>query len=221
MQHWKRIGLCSLGLFLFCSFFLSINSAGQTEAFLHSSTKAPSSWNVQHNVLSSSSLLITPSCGRYNIFKSNVNKMIWENRKKSYQKGRLYALDDKRKTVIPTEDEATAISTDEKELTLTEKVKNAGISGILAYALTELGFWLISLPSAIFYYHYQTNEWLNFTTSEDKVKVAAFSAAFVSFARLIVPLRLGLALALTPFINKTIVQPLQDRGFLLSKAENE
>lgn len=129
----------------------------------------------------------------------------------------LYAVKDEE-----TSDENSPSATEENEMTLSEKMKNAGVSGVVAYALTELGFWLISLPSAVVYYHYQTNEWLNFATSEDKVKVAAFSAAFVSFARLVVPLRLGLALALTPFISKTIVQPLQESGLFVAKdAENE
>lgn len=218
----KKLGFLFLSFLISLGIFFISSRSCYTEGFLLfpcNLAPCPSTFSVRDNLgvsfsrSSHSRNIFSGIPLPHNVIKSNVNKRKWG-------KSRLYSLDDKKQTLIPTTTEDEKVS-EKKELTLTEKVKNAGISGVFAYALTELGFWIISLPSAILYYHYQTNEWLNFNTSEDQVKVAAFSAAFVSFARLVVPLRLGLALALTPFINKTIVEPLQERGFLLPKTETE
>ena len=50
-------------------------------------------------------------------------------------------------------------------------IKTAGISGTIAYATSELGFWMISLPVIISSYHTSTNEWLNINDATDRVSV--------------------------------------------------
>jgi hypothetical protein len=51
--------------------------------------------------------------------------------------------------------------------------------------------------------------------------VAAFSAGFLTFARVALPLRAAVALALTPALDKYVVRPLVARGVLTEKEEEE
>lgn len=57
------------------------------------------------------------------------------------------------------------------EIDLKEKIKTAGLAGALAYGGTELAFWIISVPLAVFGYHQTTGEWLDLTSLEGKEKV--------------------------------------------------
>lgn len=59
----------------------------------------------------------------------------------------------------------------EPEVDFKEKIKSAGLAGALAYGSTELAFWIISVPLAIFTYYRTTGEWLDLTTLEGKEKV--------------------------------------------------
>ena len=82
------------------------------------------------------------------------------------------------------------------------KIKSLGTSGIIAYIITELGFWATSLPSALLALHEEEGRWLSLTDEADRVKVIAFAATIVTGARLLVPLRLSMALALAPVVDK-------------------
>lgn len=62
----------------------------------------------------------------------------------------------------------------EPEVDLKEKIKSAGLAGALAYGGTELGFWLISIPLAVFGYYESTGEWLDLSSLEGKEKVCLF-----------------------------------------------
>ncbi|CAM9663479.1 unnamed protein product, partial [Laminaria digitata] len=107
----------------------------------------------------------------------------------------------------------------EPEIDFKEKIKSAGLAGALAYGGTELAFWIISVPLAVVGYHQTTGEWLDLTTLEGKEEASGggaggaslfgLTAGFLTFARLVVPLRIALALALTPAMDKYIV-----KGFL-------
>lgn len=107
---------------------------------------------------------------------------------------------------------------EEKELSetqkLLQKVKQAGTAGAISYALWELGFWGISIPVCIFGYREVTGHWPDLTNSEDLQKVGAEAFAFVNFARLAVPLRIGLALSTTGWIDENVVQKFmkKDKG---------
>lgn len=46
------------------------------------------------------------------------------------------------------------------------------------------------------------------------IQVAGFSAGFLAFARVALPLRAAVALALTPALDKYIVRPLVEKGVL-------
>lgn len=78
-----------------------------------------------------------------------------------------------------------------------------GTAGAISYALWELGFWGLSLPVCIFGYQQATGHWPDFGDVEDQKKIAAEAFAFVNFARLAVPLRIGLALSTVSFLRRS------------------
>lgn len=86
------------------------------------------------------------------------------------------------------------------------KVKDAGTAGVISYALWELGFWFVSIPVVLFGYYEVAGHWPDLTNSDDMGKLAAEAFAFVNFARFAVPLRIGLALSTTPWIEENIVE---------------
>mmetsp|Transcript_20571 Transcript_20571/g.30872 ORF Transcript_20571/g.30872 Transcript_20571/m.30872 type:complete len:177 (-) Transcript_20571:231-761(-) len=89
---------------------------------------------------------------------------------------------------------------------LLQKVKQAGTAGAISYALWELGFWGVSVPVCVVGYKELTGHWPDFSNAEDMQKVGAEAFAFVNFARLAVPLRIGLALSTTPWIEENVVK---------------
>eukprot|EP00978_Attheya_sp_CCMP212_P026330 scaffold86367_cov63-Attheya_sp.AAC.1 len=100
-----------------------------------------------------------------------------------------------------TEDEAELSETEK----LLKKVKESGTAGIVSYALWELAFWAISVPVCVFGYLQVTGHWPDFSNAEDLEKLGAEAFAFVNFARFAVPLRIGLALSTTEWIQENIV----------------
>jgi hypothetical protein len=96
-----------------------------------------------------------------------------------------------------------------KELSETQKlmtqVKEAGVAGVISYALWELGFWAVSVPVVLFGYYEVTGHWPDLSDKSDAAKLSAEAFAFVNFARFAVPLRIGLALSTTPWIQANIV----------------
>lgn len=108
----------------------------------------------------------------------------------------------------------------EEEMSETQKmmaqVKEAGLAGIISYALWELGFWTVSVPVCVFGYYEVTGHLPDLSNAEDQGKLGAEAFAFVNFARFAVPLRIGLALSTTPWIDENIV-----RRFLMKDAAEE
>lgn len=98
---------------------------------------------------------------------------------------------------------------EEEELSETKKllkqVKEAGTAGVISYALWELGFWALSVPVCVFGYYEVTGHLPDLTNKEDTAKLGAEAFAFVNFARFAVPLRIGLALGTTPWIQENVV----------------
>jgi hypothetical protein len=97
----------------------------------------------------------------------------------------------------------------EEELSETKKlmkqVKDAGVAGVISYALWEFGFWALSVPVVFVGYRQVTGHWPDISNKEDVGKLGAEAFAFVNFARFAVPLRIGLALGTTPWIQDNIV----------------
>lgn len=105
---------------------------------------------------------------------------------------------------VPAEAEEEEELTETKKLL--QKVKQAGTAGVISYALWELGFWGVSIPVCVVGYRELTGHWPDFTNKDDLEKVGAEAFAFVNFARLAVPLRIGLALSTTSWIDENLVQ---------------
>lgn len=110
---------------------------------------------------------------------------------------------------VATMEEDECVIKEEKELSEGEKllkqVKESGTAGIVSYALWELVFWFISIPVCIFGYYQLVGHFPDFSNQEDLAKLGGEAFAFVNFARFAVPLRIGLALSTTPWIQENIV----------------
>lgn len=88
---------------------------------------------------------------------------------------------------------------------LLKQVKDAGLAGVISYASWELAFWAVSLPVVLFGYYEVTGHWPDLADKDDIAKLSAEAFAFVNFARFAVPLRIGLALSTTPWVQENIV----------------
>jgi len=99
---------------------------------------------------------------------------------------------------------------EEEELSETQKllkqVKEAGTAGVISYALWELAFWALSVPVCIFGYYELVGHMPDLSNKEDLSKLGGEAFAFVNFARFAVPLRIGLALSTTSWIQENVVE---------------
>lgn len=92
---------------------------------------------------------------------------------------------------------------------LMQKVKDAGIAGIISYVFWEWAFWGVSVPVALFGFREVAGYWPDFSNQDDLAKLGAEAFAFVNVARFAVPLRIGLALGTTPWVQANIVDRFQ------------
>eukprot|EP00555_Chaetoceros_dichaeta_P003382 CAMPEP_0198248888 /NCGR_PEP_ID=MMETSP1447-20131203/549_1 /TAXON_ID=420782 /ORGANISM="Chaetoceros dichaeta, Strain CCMP1751" /LENGTH=145 /DNA_ID=CAMNT_0043933379 /DNA_START=223 /DNA_END=660 /DNA_ORIENTATION=+ len=113
------------------------------------------------------------------------------------------------KTINDGDDDEEICVVAEEELSETKKllkqVKEAGTAGVISYALWELGFWALSVPVCVFGYYEVTGHLPDLSNKEDMAKLGGEAFAFVNFARFAVPLRIGLALGTTPWIQENVV----------------
>jgi hypothetical protein len=96
-------------------------------------------------------------------------------------------------------------TTTDKTKQMLQQVKDAGIAGVISYAAWEIGFWALSVPVVLVGYYQFTGHWPDLSNGDDVAKLSAEAFAFVNFARFAVPLRIGLALGTTPWIQTNIV----------------
>ena len=94
---------------------------------------------------------------------------------------------------------------EEGKKNLFQKIKDAGVAGSVSLFLWEGAFWAISIPVACFAFFKLNGEWPNFGDGEDMAKVGAEAFAFANVARLALPLRIGLAVTTTPWVQENIV----------------
>ena len=87
-----------------------------------------------------------------------------------------------------------------------DDVKKFGVSGTVAYVLTELAFWIVAFPVAAFALYQSTGHWPDvINETGDRAAVLAFIFAGANVARAFVPLRLGAALALAPWVDENLL----------------
>ena len=85
-------------------------------------------------------------------------------------------------------------------------VKKYGVAGTVAYVLTELAFWIVAFPVAATALYNTTGHWPDvINESGDRAAVLGFIFAGANVARLFVPVRLGAALALAPWVSENIL----------------
>lgn len=85
-------------------------------------------------------------------------------------------------------------------------VKKYGAAGTLAYVITELAFWAVAFPVASTALYQTTGHWPDvINDTGDRGAVLAFIFGAANIARLLVPLRLGAALALAPWVDENIL----------------
>lgn len=140
------------------------------------------------------------------------NKYMLQNQKQQQQQnssGGFFPIPSSQMNVdsnMPSEaQENESVSSTSETKQLMQKVKDAGIAGVISYALWEFGFWTISVPVCIAAYRQVTGHWPDFTNQDDLQKLGAEAFAFVNVARFAVPLRIGLALGTTPWIQQNVV----------------
>lgn len=87
-----------------------------------------------------------------------------------------------------------------------EDVKKFGVSGTVAYILTELLFWTIAFPISSTALYQSSGHWPDILhDSTDRATVLGFIFAGANIARLLVPLRLGVAIALAPWVDENFI----------------
>jgi len=98
-----------------------------------------------------------------------------------------------------------------------DDVKKYGAAGTLAYVLTELAFWVVAFPVASTALYQSTGHWPDVVNeSGDRAAVLAFIFAGANVARAFVPLRLGAALALAPWVDENILRGNKDDDVVAS-----
>ena len=86
-------------------------------------------------------------------------------------------------------------------------MKKFGVSGTIAYVLTELAFWAVAFPVAAALFTQANGHAPDlFNSGEDRAAVIASIFVGANVARLAVPLRVGVALAAAPWVDENIVQ---------------
>lgn len=92
-----------------------------------------------------------------------------------------------------------------------EDIKKFGVAGTVAYVLTELAFWAVAFPVASTALYQTSGHWPDVINNvEDRATVLGFIFAGANIARLAVPLRLGAAIALAPWVDENITNRGKD-----------
>ena len=92
-------------------------------------------------------------------------------------------------------------------------VKKYGVSGTVAYVLTELAFWAVAFPVASTALYQSTGHWPDvINDTADRATVLGFIFAGANVARLLVPLRLGAALALAPWVDENLINRGEEKA---------
>jgi len=88
-------------------------------------------------------------------------------------------------------------------------IKKYGVAGTVAYVLTELAFWIVAFPVAAYALYQSTGHWPDVIhENADRAAVLAFIFAGANVARAFVPVRLGAALALAPWVDENILSKM-------------
>ena len=106
-------------------------------------------------------------------------------------------------------DSGIRLTEESEDKQLMQKIKDAGAAGLISYIIWEWAFWGVSIPVCVAGYQAATGHWPDFSSQDDLSKLGAEAFAFVNVARFAVPLRIGLALSTTPWVQDNIVDKFQ------------
>jgi hypothetical protein len=85
-------------------------------------------------------------------------------------------------------------------------VKKYGVAGTVAYVITELAFWVVAFPVAATALYQSTGHWPDVVNDNtDRAAVLGFIFAGANVARLFVPIRLGVALGIAPWVDENLI----------------
>lgn len=117
-------------------------------------------------------------------------------------------LDQQEVEVVPpdTTDADTQLRTSAKELL--GKIKDAGVAGVISFALVQTAFWGASVPVCVVAYSLFTGHVPDWRDQEDMAQFGAEAFAWVNVARFAAPLRVGAALSAVPWVQENIVDRL-------------
>jgi hypothetical protein len=93
-----------------------------------------------------------------------------------------------------------------------QQIKDAGMAGIISYGVVQLVFFGASIPVCVFAYYQVTGHWPDLANPEDQAQLAAEAFAFLNLARLAIPLRIALALAMSQKVQTGIIDKFQKRN---------
>ena len=99
-----------------------------------------------------------------------------------------------------------------------QKIKSAGMAGMISYGVVQLAFFGAAIPAGIFAYYQVAGHWPDLTNSEDQAQLAAEALAFLGFSRLLIPLRIAFALAMTKGVQTNIIDRFQRPTFGAAEA---
>ena len=94
---------------------------------------------------------------------------------------------------------------------LVQKIKDAGLAGIVSYGLVQLAFFGAAVPIGLFGYYQATGHWPDLSNAEDQGQVAAEVFAFLSLSRLLIPLRIALALGMAQGVQTKILDRFRNK----------
>ncbi|KAL3904503.1 MAG: hypothetical protein SGARI_004896 [Bacillariaceae sp.] len=102
-----------------------------------------------------------------------------------------------------------------KMAAMMKPIKEAGPAGALSLFLWEGAFWALGIPVSAVLYYKSTGSWPDWSQKDDVAKVVGEVVVFANVARFALPLRVGLAVATTPWVKENMVDRFglfQDKG---------
>lgn len=118
--------------------------------------------------------------------------------------------------VVPTETEtASGVAGEDdtpksnKAQQVLQRIKDAGVAGVVSYGMVQLAFFGASIPACVFGYYQVAGHWPDLTSAEDQAELVAGAAAFLSLSRLLIPVRIAIALALAQGVQTNIIDRFQ------------
>ena len=88
---------------------------------------------------------------------------------------------------------------------LLRKIKDAGLAGVISFALVQTAFWGASVPVCVVAYALFTGHVPDLSDQEEMAHFGAEAFAWVNVARFAAPLRVGAALSAVPWVQANIV----------------